>query len=131
NVDDPSRLAGLVGWLGRLAAAMPVVFPIHPRTRAQLETTGLLAKLAGDPRIRVSEPLGYRAFLGLVDGARLVASDSGGIQEETSVLGVPCITLRTSTERPVTITAGTNVLVGDDLEAAWAAVAAAVAGPGR
>jgi UDP-N-acetylglucosamine 2-epimerase (non-hydrolysing) len=130
NVDDPDRLAALVGLLGRVAARLPVVFPVHPRTRKQLEAHGLSTELdaAG---VRASTPFGYREFVGLMAAARVVASDSGGIQEETTYLGVPCVTLRTSTERPITITAGSNVLVGDDIETAWRAIADAIDGKGR
>ena len=130
NVDDPARLAALVGLLGRVAAQLPVVFPVHPRTRKQLEAHGLLTELdaAG---VRTSTPFGYREFVGLMAAARVVASDSGGIQEETTFLGVPCVTLRTSTERPITITAGSNVLVGDDVETAWRAIADAIDRRGR
>jgi len=122
NVDDPARLGELVRFLGRLAARMPVVFPVHPRTQAKLVELGLHAQLEASPAIRLSPPLGYREFLGLMEGARVVVSDSGGIQEETTFLGIPCITLRTSTERPITVSHGTNMLVGEDLEAAWSAV---------
>jgi UDP-N-acetylglucosamine 2-epimerase (non-hydrolysing) len=115
NVDAPERLAALAGLLRRLAAEIPVVFPIHPRTHQRLAGLDL-------GRVHACAPLGYREFLGLVDGARLVLTDSGGIQEETTYLGIPCITLRTTTERPVTVTRGTNVLVGDDLDAAWRVV---------
>ena len=122
NVDDPERLDALVQFLIRLSARLPVVFPVHPRTRAKLADRGLVAQLERRPDIRLSSPLGYREFLGLMESARVVVSDSGGIQEETTFIGIPCITLRTSTERPVTVSQGTNVLVGEDLDAAWSAV---------
>jgi UDP-N-acetylglucosamine 2-epimerase (non-hydrolysing) len=128
NVDDPARLRALVGFLGRLAGAMPTVFPVHPRTDERLIALGLRDRLAADPAIRLLPALGYREFVGLIAGARVVVSDSGGVQEETTYLGVPCVTLRTTTERPVTISHGTNTLVGDDLEAAWGAVETARAG---
>lgn len=131
NVDEPARLAAVVGFVERLAARLPVVFPIHPRTEKRLAEHGLAARLDALPGLHRSPPLGYREFLGLTDGARVVVSDSGGVQEETSYLGVPCVTLRRNTERPVTCRQGTNALVGDDLEAAWAAVEAALAGPAR
>jgi UDP-N-acetylglucosamine 2-epimerase (non-hydrolysing) len=111
NVDDAQALARLVDALAQIAAALPVVFPVHPRTRARL----------GEPRLaraatalRLCEPLGYLDFLSLASGARLVLTDSGGLQEETTALGVPCLTLRESTERPVTVAEGTNTLVGTD-----------------
>ena len=94
-----------VATIGRRA---PVVFPVHPRTRKQLSGTALGARLEGEEGVVLVDPLGYLDFVGLLDGARLVLTDSGGIQEETTVLGVPCLTLRPSTERPVTVTSGTN-----------------------
>ena len=106
NVDDPESLRGLLGAINEIAEHIPVLFPAHPRT-AQ--------RLAGIPlhdRLLVIEPQGYLAFLGLMARARMVLTDSGGIQEETTVLHVPCITLRENTERPITCTMGTNVLAG-------------------
>src|SRR5574338_382254 len=110
NVDEPERLARLFAVLEDLHRELPVVFPMHPRTGAAVE------RLLGGrgPRLRVLDPLSYHDFLGLMADARLVLTDSGGIQEETTVLGVPCLTLRDNTERPVTVTAGTNRLVGSD-----------------
>jgi UDP-N-acetylglucosamine 2-epimerase (non-hydrolysing) len=108
NVDDADQLREIFGALRRLAAALPVLFPIHPRTRRNAESFGLLSDLGG---VRLLEPLGYQEMLGLTESARLVLTDSGGLQEETTALGVPCLTLRDSTERPVTITEGTNTLV--------------------
>ena len=105
NVDDPARLATLLAMLCDLADDTTVIFPVHPRTRARLRPVPV------HPRLVLTDPLGYREFLGLVDGARGVVTDSGGIQEETTFLGVPCFTLRTSTERPCTISLGTNSLV--------------------
>lgn len=118
NVDSPDQLGAIASLLGKLAAEIPVVFPAHPRTEKRLQELGLLRELEG---VRISAPLGYREFLSLVASARVVVTDSGGIQEETSYLGVPCVTVRTSTERPVTVSCGTNVLVGDSPEAALAA----------
>lgn len=126
NVDDDRRLGGLVQWLQRLAAYVPVVFPVHPRTAKRLGELGLDQALRSTPLLHVIPPLGYREFLALMDSARVVVSDSGGVQEETTFLGIPCVTLRSSTERPITITNGTNTLVGDDLEAAWSAVVLAL-----
>lgn len=123
NVDAPARLAAVVAFLERTAAELDIVFPVHPRTAARLRELGLRARLDAAPRIRVLEPLGYRENLGLMAGATVVISDSGGIQEETTYLGVPCVTLRPNTERPVTVTSGTNTVVGEDLDAAWAVVA--------
>jgi UDP-N-acetylglucosamine 2-epimerase (non-hydrolysing) len=108
NVDDRETLAGIFRALEDIARRVPVVFPMHPRTRKQCEAFGLA--LAG---VRVLEPVGYREMLALQARAGLVVTDSGGVQEETSVLGVPCLTLRDTTERPVTVTEGTNRLVPD------------------
>lgn len=114
NVDDPARLAGFVDALCEISALLPLVFPVHPRTRAVMEGASLWARLAERPAVRLTGPLGYLDFLSLLADARLAATDSGGIQEETSVLGVPCLTLRDNTERPVTVTLGTNRLLGTD-----------------
>lgn len=110
-VDDDGLLGATVEGLANLAAAMPVVFPVHPRTRARLKLLKLQERLL-DAGVITTAPLGYLAFLGLEAEARLVLTDSGGVQEETSALGVPCFTLRDSTERPVTIELGTNTLLG-------------------
>jgi UDP-N-acetylglucosamine 2-epimerase (non-hydrolysing) len=119
NVDTPGRLHELIAFLQRVGGELPVVFPVHPRTDKMLGELGLRDALASGGRVRPTPPLGYREFLGLMEGARLVVTDSGGIQEETTYLGVPCVTLRASTERPVTVTQGTNTLVGEDLDRAW------------
>lgn len=112
NVDDPRVARRIVRALNEVARSLQVVVPLHPRGRRTLQEAGL----ASGDRLRVIEPLGYVDFMSLVRGARLVITDSGGIQEETSVLGVPCLTLRANTERPVTLSHGTNRLVEvDDL----------------
>jgi UDP-N-acetylglucosamine 2-epimerase (non-hydrolysing) len=123
NVDDPARAAEVVAMLAAVAARLPLVLPLHPRGRRVLEEAGLGAV---DPeRLRVIEPLGYLDFISLVRGAALVLTDSGGIQEETTILGVPCLTLRPNTERPITISHGTNRLVEpDDVIPAVAAILA-------
>ncbi len=108
NVDDASRLAVILEALGELAREIRVVFPLHPRTRLSIERFGLGARLAG---IDARPPTGYTETVALLDGATAVLTDSGGVQEETTVLGVPCVTLRAQTERPVTVTHGTNRLV--------------------
>jgi len=118
NVDDPARLTRTVRLLEWVAARMPVVFPMHPRTRARLEEAGLLTSLQAGSGVRCLEPVGYRESLGLMEASRLVLTDSGGIQEETSYLGVPCLTLRPNTERPVTVSLGSNTIVGDDPDSA-------------
>jgi UDP-N-acetylglucosamine 2-epimerase (non-hydrolysing) len=117
NVDDEPTLARLVAALERIGSRLPLIFPAHPRTAERLARAGLGAQLARSS-VRVVEPLPYVEFISLVADARLVLTDSGGIQEETTMLGVPCLTLRESTERPVTISLGTNRLVGADPEAA-------------
>jgi UDP-N-acetylglucosamine 2-epimerase (non-hydrolysing) len=118
NVDDPGRLRALFETLERLHETLPIVFPVHPRTRAIIESG-----LGGaEPALRLTEPLGYLDFLRLMADARLVLTDSGGIQEETTALGVPCLTLRENTERPITVTEGTNTIVGTDPRAISAEV---------
>lgn len=113
NVDDPAVLADLLGTLGQLATRTPIVFPTHPRTEARIREAGLGDFLArGD--VLPMPPLGYLEMLGLVREARLVLTDSGGLQEETTALGIPCLTLRDNTERPVTVSEGTNHVVGTD-----------------
>jgi UDP-N-acetylglucosamine 2-epimerase (non-hydrolysing) len=107
NVDDPETAAGLVAVLHEAAQRANLIIPLHPRGRATLEALGL----SDHPRIHVVEPLGYIEFISLVRGSRAVITDSGGVQEETTILGVPCLTLRPNTERPITITEGTNHLV--------------------
>ncbi|HAM24415.1 MAG TPA: UDP-N-acetylglucosamine 2-epimerase (non-hydrolyzing) [Actinobacteria bacterium] len=110
NVDDEASAQSLVRVLHEIADRLEVVFPLHPRGRARLEAAGL----SQHSRIRVVDPLGYTEFISLVRGSAAVVTDSGGVQEETTVLGVPCLTLRPNTERPVTITDGTNQLVTVD-----------------
>lgn len=110
NVDDPANLRPVVEALISAAQRLPVVFPIHPRTRQRLEAFGFMEKLTKARGIVLTEPLGYADFMSLVFGCRYVLTDSGGIQEETTYLGIPCITLRDNTERPVTVTVGTNEL---------------------
>ncbi|MGE3844549.1 MAG: non-hydrolyzing UDP-N-acetylglucosamine 2-epimerase [Vicinamibacterales bacterium] len=114
NVDTPDAAEKTIQALEHIARVMPVVFPLHPRTRNRLQAFSLLDRLDHHSRIRITEPLGYLDFLALMDQARLVFTDSGGIQEETTALGVPCLTFRDSTERPITLTSGSNVLVGVD-----------------
>ena len=111
NVDDAERLAGLLKGLEAIAQSTPVVFAIHPRTRDRIATFGL-GELA--PSVRLLDPLGYLETVSLVEQARVVITDSGGLQEETTVLGVDCLTLRSNTERPVTISEGTNRLVAPE-----------------
>jgi UDP-N-acetylglucosamine 2-epimerase (non-hydrolysing) len=109
NVDDPGTLSELLDTLAQLSLEVPVLFPVHPRTRARIQATGWEAPDGGS--LRLMDPLPYVETLSLVDRAGLVITDSGGLQEETSYLGVPCLTVRPSTERPVTCEQGTNRLV--------------------
>jgi UDP-N-acetylglucosamine 2-epimerase (non-hydrolysing) len=125
NVDDRGVLRELLDALERLTRTLAVVFPVHPRTRQRIRTHGL--RFPDDGRTRVLEPLGYLEMLSLVAGASLVVTDSGGLQEETSFLGVPCLTVRPSTERPVTCTHGTNRLVLAQRDAILAAAERALA----
>jgi UDP-N-acetylglucosamine 2-epimerase (non-hydrolysing) len=111
NVDKPEVLAGLVDQWRRLSLDLPLVFPIHPRTRKQLDAFGLWSGLAESPGMLLCEPLGYLPFMNLVCGSALVITDSGGVQEETTYLRIPCLTVRPSTERPVTIWQGSNKLI--------------------
>jgi UDP-N-acetylglucosamine 2-epimerase (non-hydrolysing) len=113
NVDATPQLRRVVDALVRLAAHASVVFPIHPRTAQRLQLEGLRDHLI-DAGVHCLEPLGYLDFLGLEIGAGAIVTDSGGVQEEASALGIPCFTLRANTERPVTITQGTNTLLGED-----------------
>jgi UDP-N-acetylglucosamine 2-epimerase (non-hydrolysing) len=115
NVDDRAILSGLLETVRTISRKLPVVFPLHPRTRGRIEAFGLLP-LLNSPDILILPPLGYLQMLGLMKAARLVLTDSGGIQEETTALGVPCITLRNNTERPITVEEGTNIVVGQDAE---------------
>jgi UDP-N-acetylglucosamine 2-epimerase (non-hydrolysing) len=114
NVDELDRLGEVLDAVAEIAVRVPVVFPVHPRTRKQLADSEVGRRLDAHAGVLVTNPLPYLDFVGLMDASRLVLTDSGGIQEETTVLGVPCLTLRPSTERPVTVTAGTNTVVGSD-----------------
>jgi UDP-N-acetylglucosamine 2-epimerase (non-hydrolysing) len=111
NVDNPATLQNIIDILFSFSKDQPVVFPVHPRTRARLEQYQLLEKIQNDPNILLTEPLSYFEFLKLVSNARLVITDSGGVQEETSFLNIPCVTFRKNTERPVTVELGTNMMM--------------------
>jgi UDP-N-acetylglucosamine 2-epimerase (non-hydrolysing) len=111
NVDEAGPLGLLVDQLLAVSKDVDLVFPVHPRTRKKLQEFGLMAKLEASGSIRLLEPLGYVPFMGLVTGACAAITDSGGVQEETTYLGIPCLTLRENTERPVTVTEGSNRLV--------------------
>ena len=130
NVDDPEIFASLVDTLIAASERLPLVFPIHPRTRGNIDRFGLATRLAGRP-IHLLPPQGYLEMLGLMSSARIVMTDSGGIQEETTALGVPCLTLRENTERPITVEQGTNTLVGRNGPAILAALDETIAGHGK
>ena len=116
NVDAKETLSGILDALAAIGERLPVVFPIHPRTRDRLEQFGLRDRVRSQPSLVLIEPLGYLDFLKLYSNSRLVLTDSGGVQEETTALGIPCLTLRHNTERPITVTEGTNRVVGSDPE---------------
>src|SRR5258705_426858 len=121
NVDDPVMLRSLLGVIRDVSSRLPVLFPMHPRTRAKIEQHGL-GPMLKTPSLLKLPPLGYLEMLGLMQAARLVLTDSGGIQEETTALGVPCVTLRENTERPITVEQGTNTVVGSSPARILAAV---------
>lgn len=114
NVDEKASLEQLLKVFGEVSSRLPLIFPVHPRTKARIESFGLGAQLAASPNIRLSPPLGYLDFLALTSQAKVVVTDSGGLQEESTVLGVPCLTMRPSTERPTTVEVGTSTLIGSD-----------------
>jgi UDP-N-acetylglucosamine 2-epimerase (non-hydrolysing) len=123
NVDEPSVLKGLLAALSEIAATCPLVLPAHPRTQQHLRSAGL------SEQVRVVPPAGYLDFVALQASAAVVLTDSGGVQEETTVLGVPCLTMRDNTERPITVTEGTNQLVGRDPERIVAAALSVLSDP--
>jgi UDP-N-acetylglucosamine 2-epimerase (non-hydrolysing) len=136
NVDDPKTLQGILSAVGALAAELPVFFPVHPRTRKNIQSFGLARYLAdgtGENRVGIVplDPLGYLDFLSLNDRACIVLTDSGGVQEETTVLGVPCLTLRENTERPATVEHGSNQAVGVDPDRILAAARSVLQEPTR
>ncbi|MHB8504030.1 MAG: UDP-N-acetyl glucosamine 2-epimerase, partial [Candidatus Acidiferrales bacterium] len=127
NVDSTEKLAEILGAINSIAAQVPVIFPVHPRTRQRLAQAGIKT----DPQLKLIPPVGYLDFLCLLSKSTLVLTDSGGIQEETTALGVPCLTLRENTERPITISEGTNQLIGTDPAKIVAAAQAILAGEGK
>jgi UDP-N-acetylglucosamine 2-epimerase (non-hydrolysing) len=127
NVDDPRQLSQLLEALDRIGREVNVLFPVHPRTRKSIAVAGLVVP----GTVRLMEPQGYPDFLALQSHAVVVITDSGGIQEETTFLGVPCLTLRNSTERPITVTTGTNILIGGDLELLHSEVKRILTGQGK
>jgi len=118
NVDDPKILSRLLEVLVETSKCLPMVFPVHPRTRSRIEKFELTANLNGKPgaQLIALEPLGYLDFLALTSQARMIITDSGGLQEESTALGIPCLTVRWNTERPITVEQGTSTLVGNDAE---------------
>jgi len=131
NVDDPEVLGRLLRLFLELGSDLPLVFPVHPRTRAAAEKAGLQWLLGDGGPMRCMQPISYRENLSLMASARVVLTDSGGIQEETTFLGIPCLTMRDNTERPITVERGTSRLVGHDPERIRAAFAEALAGRWR
>ena len=115
NVDDKEVFGGLIDSLVSISEKIPIIFPAHPRTKGRVEEFGFVEKVEKS-NIKLIEPLGYLDFMRLYSGAKLVLTDSGGLQEETTALGIPCLTLRENTERPITIEMGTNILVGTNPE---------------
>ncbi len=131
NVDDPSTFNRIVDALKIIQKNIPIVFPIHPRTHKNLSNNGLVERINELPNLQVIEPLGYLDFLKLMSSARIVLTDSGGIQEETTILKVPCLTLRENTERPITLEIGSNQIVGTDPDKIIEGFEQAMAGPSR
>lgn len=131
NVDDEAALAGVLDAVESIQATLPLVVPLHPRLAAALTAAGSDKRLKAMPGVRATQPLGYLDFLKLMASAKVVLTDSGGIQEETTILGVPCLTLRDNTERPVTVELGTNRLVGRAPARIVSAFRDVLANPGR
>jgi UDP-N-acetylglucosamine 2-epimerase (non-hydrolysing) len=116
NVDTAARLSATLDAIETVSSRIPLLFPVHPRTVARAASLGLATRLRSIPKLRLTEPLGYNDFVTLLSACAFVVTDSGGIQEESTALGVPCLTMREGTERPITVTMGTNVVVGLDRE---------------
>jgi UDP-N-acetylglucosamine 2-epimerase (non-hydrolysing) len=128
NVDMRDSFGRILDALEAISARLPIVFPVHPRTKKTIAELGLSERVESIKKLRIVEPLGYLDFLNLSSNARLVLTDSGGIQEETTALGIPCITLRENTERPITVEMGTNVIVGTDTSKIISAATSALNG---
>jgi UDP-N-acetylglucosamine 2-epimerase (non-hydrolysing) len=114
NVDNPNTLSSILGAIADVSRSIPVVFPAHPRTAGRIKEFGFIDRFQSPAQIRLIDPVSYLSFIALVMQCKLVLTDSGGIQEETTVLGIPCVTMRPNTERPITCEIGTNILVGTD-----------------
>jgi UDP-N-acetylglucosamine 2-epimerase (non-hydrolysing) len=130
NVDHPEVLQALLGVLREISVSIPLIFALHPRTKGNIERFDL-GKLVDTPRMLMLPPQGYLEMLGLMANARIVLTDSGGLQEETTALGVPCLTMRENTERPITVDQGTNTMVGRDIESIRHHAAVVLAGQGK
>jgi len=126
NVDDVTTFSKILHALAEIALRLPIIFPVHPRTHKTIVELGLAGRMEEITSLRLIEPLGYLDFLGLYSEAKLVLTDSGGLQEETTVLGIPCLTLRENTERPITVELGTNTVVGTNPQKIVAAASAAL-----
>lgn len=131
NVDDPQVLDRLLRAFAEIQRSLPLIFPVHPRTRKSFEEFSFGARLAAMPALKLCEPLGYLEFLGLMSQAKLILTDSGGLQEEATALGIPCLTLRENTERPITVTEGTNTIVGVDPAIIVSEATRAISGQGK
>lgn len=135
NVDEPETFSRILDALEQISSRIPIVFPVHPRTRKKIDSLGLGKRIEELAGLQLIDPLGYLDFLSLYSRARLVLTDSGGLQEETTVLSIPCLTLRENTERPITVESGTNTVVGTDpakiTSAAFAALATESNGTAR
>jgi UDP-N-acetylglucosamine 2-epimerase (non-hydrolysing) len=131
NVDDPAVLESLLGAIEWIQDQLPVVMPLHPRTKKRLGEFSLVGRVASMSNLRITEPLGYLDFLALTAASKVVLTDSGGLQEETTVLGVPCLTLRAYTERPVTVSVGSNTVVGPNPRKICDAVQEILSGRGK
>ena len=129
NVDKQAAFGRILDALEEIGRRLPIVLPAHPRTRKMIDELGLGARVQSMKNLRVIDPVGYLDFLRLTSCARLVLTDSGGIQEETTVLGIPCITLRENTERPITVEMGTNTIAGTDTSKIIAAANRALNNP--
>ncbi len=129
NVDDEGVFENLVAAIEAMQEVLPLVFPIHPRTMAMAHKFGFAKRLEDCPNLHLAEPVGYLDFVKLMSNARLVMTDSGGVQEETTILGVPCLTLRDNTERPITVECGTNRLVGTERKAVLSGFRAIIDSP--
>lgn len=116
NVDAKANLEKLIDVLIEITSQIPIVFPVHPRTQGKLDEFGLTKKLENEPNVKLLKPLGYLDFLCLTSQSKVIVTDSGGLQEESTVLGVPCLTMRENTERPITVSEGTSTLIGSDFD---------------